>query len=127
MTVGVMARVEELADRPEGAKSPRWRPYKSAIPLPEIIAEAKKCGVNSKGVQEFYQQMLASIGNEFYILMDAPIEEIRQKSGEVMAESISRMRKGEVSIAPGYDGEFGVIKIYSEKERKGIEGQLALF
>lgn len=127
VTVGVMARVEELASRPEGAKSPRWRPYKSAIPLPEIISEAKKCGVNSKGVQEFYQQMLASIGNEFYILMDAPIDEIRQKSGEVMAESISRMRKGEVSIAPGYDGEFGVIKIYSEKERKGIEGQLALF
>jgi uncharacterized protein (TIGR00375 family) len=127
VTVGVMARVEELADRPEGEKSSRWRPYKSVIPLAEIIAEAKDCGVASKAVQESYQQMLSSIGNEFYILMDAPIEDIRKKAGEVMAESISRIRKGEVSIAAGYDGEFGTIKIYSEKERKGIEGQLALF
>ncbi len=127
VTVGVMARVEELADRPEGEKAPRFRPYKSVIPLPEIIAEAKGAGVNTKGVQESYQQMLDSVGSEFYILMDAPIEEIRRKSGEVMAESITRMRAGEVSIAAGYDGEFGVIKIYSEKERKAIEGQLALF
>jgi uncharacterized protein (TIGR00375 family) len=127
VTVGVMARIEELADRADGERSPRWRPYKSAIPLPEIIAEAKEAGVNTKGVQESYQQMLASIGNEFYILMDAPIEDIRKASGEVMAESISRMRKGEVSIASGYDGEFGTIKIYSQKERNSIEGQLALF
>ena len=127
VTIGVMARVEELADRPQGEKPPRWRPYKSVIPLVEIIAEAKDCGVASKAVQESYQQMLSSVGNEFYILMDAPIEDIRKKTGEVMAESISRIRKGEVSIAAGYDGEFGVIKVYSEKERKGIEGQLALF
>ncbi len=127
VTVGVMARVEELADRPEGEKSPRWRPYKSIIPLPEIIAEAKGMGVNSKGVQEPYQQMLQSIGNEFYLLLEAPLADIRKLAGEVMAESIRRMREGKVTIAAGYDGEFGVIKIYSEQERKKFEGQLALY
>lgn len=127
VTVGVMARIEELADRPENERSSRWRPYQNVIPLPEIVAEAKGSGVNSKGVQQMYQQMLSSIGNEFYILMDASIEEIGRYAGEVMAESISRMRKGEVSIASGYDGEYGTIKIYADHERKAVEGQLALF
>ena len=127
VTVGVMARVEELADRPEGPKSPRWRPYKSLIPLPEIIGEAKDCGPNTKGVQEIFQQMLTKLGSEFHILLDAPISEIKKAAGEVIAESISRMREGKVEIAAGYDGEFGTVKIFSDKERKQIDKQLAFF
>ena len=74
VTVGVMARVEELADRPEGQKSPRWRPYKNIIALPSLIGEAKDVGSASKAVDAVFQNMLKTIGSEFYILCDAPIE-----------------------------------------------------
>ncbi len=127
VTVGVMARVEELADRPEGTKAPRWRPYTSAIPLPEVIGEAKDVGSSSKAVQGVYHQMLNSLGNEFYILLDAPIEQIKKHSGDVIAEGIRRMRKGDVRIDAGYDGEFGTIEIFDASEREKIEQQLALF
>ena len=127
VTVGVMARVEELADRPEGVKSPRARPYKSLIPLPELISVAKNIGSSSKAVQAVFQNMLATIGNEFYILCDAEIAEIKQCAGGVIAEGVSRMRQGKVEIAAGYDGEFGAIKIFSDQERKAIDQQLALF
>jgi len=127
VTVGVMARVEQLADRPEGQKSPRWRPYKSLITLPGLIGEAKDVGPASKAVDETFQRMLSSIGNEFYILCDASIDQIKQAAGDVIAEGIARMRAGKVEIAAGYDGEFGTIKIFSDKERKAIDQQLALF
>ena len=127
VTVGVMARVEELADRPEGEKSPRWRPYTSLIPLPELIAEAKDVGPSSKQVQEIFMNMLAKLGSEFHILMDVPVEVIKGSAGDIVAEGIARMRQGKVEIAAGYDGEFGTIKIFSDKERQRIDRQLALF
>ncbi|MEI7998913.1 MAG: endonuclease Q family protein [Candidatus Omnitrophota bacterium] len=127
VTVGVMARVEELADRPEGDKSKRHRPYWNTVPLPEIIGEAKGVGFASKAVQETYMNMLASIGNEFYILLDAPLDQIRKSAGEVIAEGINRIRKGEVKIAAGYDGEFGTVEIFKDDERDKIGNQLALF
>ncbi len=127
VTVGVMTRVEELADRPEGEKSPRWRPYTSLVPLPELIAEAKDVGPSSKQVQEIFMNMLAKLGNEFHILMNAPIDAIKKSAGDIVAEGIARMRQGKVEIAAGYDGEFGTIKIFSDKERQRIDRQLALF
>ncbi len=127
VTVGVMARVEELADRPEGFKSARWRPYKSLIPLPELIGEAKDVGPSSKAVTQVYNQMLASLGNEFGILCDTPIDQIKKNAGDVIAEGIRRMREGKVEIAAGYDGEFGTIKIFSDQEREAIDRQMALF
>lgn len=127
VTVGVMARVEELADRPEGQKPPRWRPYQSLIPLPEVIAEAKGVGAGSKAVESAYQEMLKKIGNEFYILCDAPIDAIKRSAGELIAEGINRMRQGKIDIAAGYDGEFGTITIFSREERQGVDKQMALF
>ncbi|MBI3314542.1 MAG: hypothetical protein HYZ86_01190 [Candidatus Omnitrophica bacterium] len=127
VTVGVMARVEALADRPEGEKSPRWRPYTSLVPLPELIAEAKDVGPSSKQVQETLMNMLAKLGSEFHILMDAPVDTIKRSAGDIVAEGIARMRQGKVTIVAGYDGEFGTIKIFSDKERQRIDRQLALF
>ncbi len=127
VTVGVMARVEQLADRSEGPLAPRARPYKSLIPLPEIIAEAKDMGAASKAVQAVYQNMLAAIGNEFFILCDAPIEMIKRSVGDHVAEGIRRMRAGQVTINAGYDGEFGTIKIFSGDERQVMDKQMALF
>lgn len=127
VTVGVMARVEELADRPDGEKSPRWRPYKSLVQLASLIGEAKDMGPSSKAVTQVFQHMLSSIGNELYILREAPLEHIKKIAGEVIAEGISRMRQGKIDIAAGYDGEYGTIKIFSQKEREAIDQQLALF
>ncbi|MDE2223627.1 MAG: hypothetical protein KGK03_11215 [Candidatus Omnitrophica bacterium] len=127
VTVGVMARVEALADRAEGAKSKRWRPYHNIVPLPELIAEAKDMGTASRAVQEAYMNVLAKLGSEFHILMDCPIDDIKKSAGEVIAEGISRMRQGRLAIAAGYDGEFGTIKIFEDGERETIERQLSLF
>lgn len=126
VTVGVMARVEELADRPEGVKAPRWRPYHSLIPLPEIIGEAKRVGAKSKSVDVLFQSMLARLGSEFHILMETPLEDIEPVAGPLIAEGIRRMRAREVAILPGYDGEYGIIKLFEDKERASISAQTNL-
>ena len=127
VTVGVMSRVEILADRDEGAKSKRWRPYQNIVPLPELIAAAKDVGIAGKAVQEAYMNILSKLGNEFYILLDCPIADIQRVAGDVLAEGINRMRQGNVDIAAGYDGEFGTIKIFESGEREHIDQQMSLF
>ncbi|MBF0486205.1 MAG: DNA helicase UvrD [Candidatus Omnitrophica bacterium] len=127
VTVGVMARVEELADRPEGEKPQNARPYHNLIGLAEIIAEARGVGKASKQVDLVYRQMLEALGCEIKILMDVPLKNIQAVAGDVVAEGVRRMREGKVTIAAGYDGEFGTIKIFDGEERKTIEGQLTFF
>ncbi len=127
VTVGVMARVEELADRAQGKKSLRWRPYHSLVPLVEVISEAKKVGPASKAVTGVFYHMLDKLGSEIHILQDAPISDIQSITGELVAEGIRRMRKGEVKIAPGYDGEYGKVNLFSPEERESFTKQLTLF
>lgn len=127
LTVGVMHRVERLADRENGFKPADSPAFHSLIPLTEIIAEAVKVGVNSKAVDNEYQKLLQKLGNEFTILMDAPLDEIERASSPLIREAVSRMRAGNVHIAPGFDGEYGKIRIFEEVERKEIKGQTKLF
>jgi len=127
VTVGVMARVEELADHPDGRKSPNWRPYYNLIPLPEIIGDAKGVGPASRSVQSVYLQMLSKLGNELFILRDAKFEDIQKTGGPLVAEGIRRVRESNVDIAAGYDGEYGRIKIFSSQDREAAENQLSLF
>ncbi|MDZ7266154.1 MAG: UvrD-helicase domain-containing protein [candidate division KSB1 bacterium] len=126
VTVGVMARVEALADRPEGEKPPRWRPYTHLIPLPEIIAEATGKKAGSKGVDEIFWNLLRRLGNELHILQEAPLADIERLSSPVVAEGIRRMRCGEVKIAAGYDGEYGVIQLFTPAERREFLRQVSL-
>ncbi len=112
VTVGVMARVEALAQRVEGEKAPRSRPYASLIPLEEVIAEVLGVGKASKKVQALYIEMITRLGPELKLLMDVPLADIQAVAGDRMAEGIRRMRAGEVSIAPGYDGEYGTVAIF---------------
>lgn len=127
VTVGVMHRVEKLADRNEGFKPKGSPDFYSIIPLPEIIAEALKVGVNSKAVNNAYLNLLEKLGSEFTILMDASLKDIENTSSPLMREAIARMRSGDVHIAPGFDGEYGKIKIFEAVERKEIKGQSMLF
>ncbi|HUI66831.1 MAG TPA: endonuclease Q family protein [Nitrospirota bacterium] len=126
LTVGVMHRVEKLADREHGFKPADAPAFTSIIPLPEIIAEGYKCGVSTKKVDSLYFRLLAELGNEFRILLGAPLDDIERAGTPLLREAISRMRAGNVHIAPGYDGEYGKIRIFEEMERKGIKGQLKL-
>ena len=127
VTVGVMNRVQALADRESGFRPPRAPGYYSVIPLPEILSEAMKVGAGSKAVSTEYVKLLSRLGNEFKILLDTPLDEIERVSGApLIREAISRMRAGAVHIKPGYDGEYGKIKIFEEFERTEIKGQMAL-
>ncbi len=121
VTVGVMARIEALADRPEGERPPRWRPFTNLIPLPEVIGDARGQAATTKGVNEVFESLLKHVGNELHILQDAPLEEIKKYAGEIVAEGIRRMRASEVKIAAGYDGEYGTIHLFSDEERKELQ------
>lgn len=127
VTVGVMHRVESLADREFTPHSPGRHPYKSLVPLPEILAEIHNVGVNSKRVQAGFQFLLSKLGSELHILQDAPLEDIERFGGPMVSEGIRRMRAGELQIAAGYDGEYGTIRLFDEHERESFSTQLGFF
>ena len=127
VTVGVMHRVQELADHPAGRRPIQARSFTSVIPLMEIIAEVERIGVNSKKVNTLYLDLLSRLGNEYNVLMESDIKEIRQAGTDLLGEAINRMRAGKVSIHPGYDGEFGTVQVFTREEREHISGQLGLF
>jgi uncharacterized protein (TIGR00375 family) len=125
VTVGVSHRVEMLADRPADYRPPQARPFHHLIPLPEILAEVYRTGPQAKTVPQQYEALLTKLGPELAILLDAPLPDLAAAGGPLLAEAIRRMRGGEVTIAPGYDGEFGVIKLFNETERDLFAGQLS--
>lgn len=125
--IGVMHRVEELADREEGYVPSGALPFKSAIPLAEILSEVLKVGVNTLRVKEAYERLLSKVGNEYHILLEAKPTSIEKASSNLVAEAIRRMREGRVKIAPGYDGQYGTVEIFTPNERMKLTGQLSLF
>ena len=131
LTVGVMHRVEELADRAEAFVPPKAIPSIHLIPLEEIIAEALGQGVGTKGVDREYMQLVEQGGSEFAILLDLPPEEIERIAHPRVYEGIMRVRKGELKIIPGHDGVYGQISIFPEEEGgdkpKEEEEQMSLF
>ncbi len=125
MTIGVMNRVAELADRTE-KESVRKIPFKSLVPLPEIIADVFEVGVASKRVKKEYNTLIQELGSEFSILIDAPLADIERVSGKMIAHAVDRVRKGAIVVIPGYDGIFGVVKVFQEHEPRGGVKQTAL-
>ena len=97
--------------RPDGG-----HPFHSLIPLPEILSEIHGVGVNSKRVQRDYLQILGKLGPELAILLDLPLDEIAAQAGERLADGIGRMRAGNVRAEAGYDGEYGVIKLFADQD-----------
>jgi len=110
VTVGVLHRLEMLADRGEGARPEHAPPFRSVIPLIDMIGGALGVGCASKRAQALYFELLRRIGNEFHVLLEAPLQEIAASSLP-LARGIGRMRLGEVEIDPGYDGKFGTVTI----------------
>ncbi len=118
LLVGVLNRTEALADRDSGFVPNRAVPYKSVIPLEEIIAESVGVGVQSKKVISIYNQMLSTRVSEFEILLDLSEEQITEISNPEIAKAVVNVREGNVRIEPGYDGVFGRIHILSNKNDK---------
>ena len=117
ITIGVSHRIGELADRPEGYVKPGAKPFESLMPLPEVIGASVGRGAAGVKVQREYRRLLAELGPEFEILRNIPPEDIRRAAGDRVAEGIQRLRKGQVERIPGFDGEYGVIRLFSAKEK----------
>ena len=127
LTLGVLHRVEELADRDEGEKPDSALPFDNIIPLTDILSDIFKVGPKSKKVATHYDQATSTLGPEFQILCKLSREKLSTSGIPLLGEAISRMRSGQVRIKPGYDGEYGVVKIFEEGERKSLMGQKSLF
>jgi uncharacterized protein (TIGR00375 family) len=115
-TVGVLHRVERLADREEGYVPEGAVPYRNLIPLEEIIAEANGAQPGTTGVREEYLKLCKIFGSEFAILLDVPPEELARHTTPRIADGLRRVREGRLTIAPGYDGVFGEISIFGDRE-----------
>lgn len=120
LTIGVMHRVLELADRPSGSRRPGAVPYRSLIPLEEILAQVFGQAPGTKAVEEEYLKLVQRFGSEFAILLDLPVEEVGQEFPKV-AQALRKVRAGDLTIRPGYDGVYGEVRIPLE------EGELPLF
>jgi len=149
LTVGVMHRVDELAGRTEeeleikkmeikgvqmegiGSKKFYQRPpYMMMVPLQEILAEVLKTSTHSQAVQNEYGKLLDNLGSEFEILLSTATSDITRISGPEISGAIGKVRDGQLTIDPGYDGVFGKVKIFSEKsheEEEKKKEQLSLF
>ena len=127
LTVGVLHRVEKLADRAEDEEPSVARAFEYLIPLEEIIGSVRGVGPATKTVARTYEPLLAQLGPELEVLRRAPIEEIARHSDALVAEGVRRMRTGEVHIAPGFDGEFGTIEVFTPEEREKLQSQSRLF
>lgn len=127
ITIGVEHRVEELADRPAGYRPPNAKPFESLVPLQEVIASAVGISAAGKKAAAMTQELLRTLGPEFTILRDMPLEEIEHKAGGLIAEGIRRLRRGDVQRQPGYDGAYGKIALFGDDERDILKGQLSLF
>ncbi len=125
LTVGVDNRVSELADRDEPKQNGE---YKNIVPLAEIIADALGQKKGTKRVLETYEAVIKGIADEFTVLLKTPLSDIAAFGIPELAEGIRRVREGKVHIEPGYDGEYGVVRVFTPGERLSAKDkQRALF
>ncbi len=120
LTIGVLHRVEELADRPEGFKLEKAVPFKRIIPLSEILAKLVNSGIASQKTWNEYNNLVMNLKDEFNVLLNAKKEELLKFTDERIADTIIKNRKSQIEIQPGYDGEYGYL-ILSEKDIKKKE------
>ena len=116
LTVGVLHRVAELADRPDGYRPDGAAGFNNLVPLAEIISEILSVGPKSKSVNAVIDRLVAAFGPELAILRDVPAEELARIGGSPLTEAITRLRRGEVIKDAGYDGEYGRIRLFRSGE-----------
>jgi uncharacterized protein (TIGR00375 family) len=116
ITNGVMNRVAQLSDRKKPTDRQNRLPFYYAIPLKELLSEITGSGENTRQVVNAYNRLLSKFGNELGILLDIPVDELKKGGNEILAEGIGRMRSGNIHIQHGFDGQYGIIKVFSESE-----------
>ncbi len=120
VTVGVLHRVETLADRAQPGPD---TPFESLMPLPELLGNCLGAGPESKRVQAAYFDLLSRAGSEFHILRELPLDRAASLAGDAVAEGLRRLRAGQVIRRAGYDGEYGVISLFAPGELAVFQGQ----
>lgn len=124
VTVGVAHRVAMLADRAEPAPPPTAGEVASLVPLPEVLAEITATGVGAQAVARAYDRATAALGPELAVLQEVPVEQIA-RADALLGEAVGRLRRGEVIREAGYDGEYGVIRLFAEGELdRAVRGAL---
>ena len=127
VTIGVLYRVEELADRPALERPDKLAtPFESLIPLPELLGEVYGTSAAGKKAQAAYFDLLQTLGPEFSVLRERSIEDIQAAGGFLLGEAVRRLRAGQVIRQGGYDGEYGVIRVFQPGERETLLGQTSL-
>lgn len=127
LTIGVLHRVETLADREEGYQPAGRVPFRRLIPLEEIVAEALGVGRDTAVVRNEYLKLCRQYGSEFEVLLNVPAAELKNTAPEKVAAAVDKARRGEIIINPGYDGEFGQVRIFAEDPDRSQQEQLGLF
>jgi DNA helicase-2/ATP-dependent DNA helicase PcrA len=127
ITVGVLNRVVQLADRNDILERPNRHPFYSLMPLREILSEIEGVSPDSARVDQHYKQLLHKACSEFNILLNFGIDDVKKIGGEILAEAVRRMRNREVYIQEGFDGEYGMIKVFKEGEIKSYSVSASLF
>jgi uncharacterized protein (TIGR00375 family) len=130
LTIGVLHRVEDLADRAEGY-IPQKKPYSvHLVPLIEILAEVYNLNASSKSVEKLYRTVIERVGTEFDVLLKSPISELKEILDERLILALSWMREGKVFVQPGYDGVYGKVLVFPPQdveEKTKAPGQQSLF
>lgn len=116
LTIGVLSRVEDLADRQDGEIRKNPKPTQHLLALAEIIGEINGVGPRSKTVEGKLNHLVATLGPELTILRDTPLDDIKKTGGDHLEEAIRRLRRGEVHRTPGYDGAYGIIRVFDKHE-----------
>ena len=126
VTVGVLHRVETLADRAEPAPPPTGGMVSNLVPLPEILSEITGSGTGSRAVERSYERAISTLGSELSILEMVPIEDIA-RTDSLLSEAVARLRAGRVIREAGYDGVYGTVRLFEEGELRRLRTGSALF
>ena len=127
LTVGVLSRVAQLSDRDAIDQRPNRLPYHSLIPLKEALAEILNSSAKSKKVDQAYRNLILKAGSEFDVLLNLPLSDLQTLTNEIVVEAVRRMRRREVIVKEGFDGQFGEIHVFEDRERQNLNTQKSLF
>ena len=116
LTIGVLHRVEELADRPAGYRPPGAPGFTNLVQLPQIVGEIVSTGPKSKKVAAEVSRLVATLGPELGILTEVDTDDLRRVGGSLLADAVGRLRRGEVQREAGYDGEYGMVALFGPGE-----------
>ncbi|MCX6742283.1 MAG: endonuclease Q family protein [Candidatus Pacearchaeota archaeon] len=120
LVIGVLNRVEELADRKDGFKPGHAKPFRTLLPLHELIAARFQMGVNTKKVWQEYNSLIEKFKHEFNILLNVSESDLKKVTTENLVRDILKNREGKIKVQPGYDGEYGQLVLESDKQEKLI-------